>query len=379
MQASDGLVGAWRVLAAELDGADRWTGITPDWNALIADKRPVIMVVRINGQLDELRGSASRSASTSASGSALESASEAAPIAQIDAAIKRWRQAGVPIAGVEIDHDCATARLPAYAHFLIALRKQLPPATKLSITALPTWLESPVLDSLLAAADESVLQVHAVLNPRQGLFDAKRARAWLAAFAEHTDRPWRVALPTYGTRVAWDANGNIAGIESERPTLTTAGSAAASELVAQPAAMAAFVSQIERDRPRGMAGIVWFRLPTTDDARAWSLPTWRAVLARQPLQAGVTVVAQADAGQANPALRDVILVNTGGADTALPLSIRLDGRCRNGDGINGYALETDAQGMYLRRTQDGLLRAGRQRRIGWLVCPREEITFHVQS
>jgi hypothetical protein len=360
MQASDGLVRAWRVLAAESDAANRWTEIAPDWTALAADKHPVFMVVRINSQLKN-----APQASTS--------------IAQIAALAKRWEQAGVQIAGVEIDHDCATARLPAYVHFLEALHKQLPPGASLSITALPTWLESPVLDTLLAAADEAVLQVHAVMNPRQGLFDAKRARAWLSAFATHTDHPWRVALPTYGTRVAWNANGEIAGIESERPMLASAGAAVASELVAQPEAMAAFVAQIDHDRPRGMAGIVWFRLPTADDARAWSLPTWRAILARQPLTPGLEVLAQADAGQANSALRNVLLVNAGSTDAALPSSIRLDQGCRTGDGINGYALETDAQGMYLRRTRDGLLRAGRRRNIGWLVCPQEKIAFHVQS
>jgi hypothetical protein len=363
MQASGDLVRTWRVLAAEMDTAGSWTDITPDWTALTAGKQRVVMVMRIGGQLDDLQGPAS--------------------MAHAIALMKRWQHAGVRIAGVEIDHDCATARLPAYAQFITALRQQLDPAVPLSITALPTWLESPALDSLLAAADETVLQVHAVMNPKLGLFDAKLARSWLTAFAKHTDRHWRVALPTYSTRVTWDADGSIAGIESERPMLAGAGPAAAAELVARPETMAAFVSQIERDHPRGLAGIVWFRLPTEDDARAWSLPTWHAVLAREPLTPALEVKAkeqdQTNMRSPNPALRDVILINTGNADASLPSSVRLDSNCRVADGINGYALETDAQGMYLRRTQDGLLRAGRQRNIGWLLCSQKNIIFHVQS
>jgi hypothetical protein len=369
MQASGDLVRVWRVLAAEMDNTGNWTDITPDWAALTAGKQRVVMVLRIGGQLNDLQGPAS--------------------IAHAVALTKRWQQAGVQIGGVEIDHDCATARLPAYAQFITALRQQLDPAVPLSITALPTWLESPALDGLLGAADEAVLQVHAVLNPKQGLFDAKLARGWLAAFAKHTDREWRVALPTYSTRVNWDADGRIAGIESERPMLAGAAPAAAAELVARPETMAAFVSQIEQDRPRGLAGIVWFRLPTEDDARAWSLPTWHAVLAREPLTSGLEVTAQvqqqgqqpdqANMRSPNAALRNVILVNTGNADASLPSSVRLDSNCRAADGINGYALETDAQGMYLRRTQDGLLRAGRQRNIGWLLCSQKNIIFHVQS
>jgi hypothetical protein len=365
MQASGDLVRVWRVLAAELDNTGNWTDITPDWTALNAGKQRVVMVMRIGGQLNDLQGPVS--------------------IAHAVALTKRWQQAGVQIAGVEIDHDCATARLPAYAQFITALRQQLNPAVPLSITALPTWLESPALDGVLAAADEAVLQVHAVLNPKQGLFDARLARTWLAAFAKHTGHPWRLALPTYSTRVSWDADGGIAGIESERPMLTGAGPAAAAELVARPETMAAFVSQIGQDRLRGLAGIVWFRLPTEDDARAWSLPTWHAVLAREPLTSGVEVMAeaqpqdQANRHSADPALRDVILINTGSADASLPSSVRLDSNCRAADGINGYALETDAQGMYLRRTQDGLLHAGRRRNIGWLLCSQKNIIFHVQS
>ncbi|MDA4569495.1 DUF3142 domain-containing protein, partial [Escherichia coli] len=70
--------------------------------------------------------------------------------------------------------------------FLTALKNRLEPGTPLSITALPTWLNSPDLDALLKVPDESVLQVHAVLNPTQGLFDAKRAQAWISAFAGRT-------------------------------------------------------------------------------------------------------------------------------------------------------------------------------------------------
>ena len=141
-----------------------------------------------------------------------------------------------------------------------------------------------------------MLQVHAVLSPTRGLFDAKRAQAWLDAYAAQTRKPWRVALPAYGSRVAWDDEGRIAAVESEQPALMPGGRSA--ELLVTPADMAAFVSRIEDRRPPGLAGIVWFRLPTRVDARAWSLPTWRAVLARQPLRPALSVSAQAAAGGA---------------------------------------------------------------------------------
>ncbi|WMD18646.1 DUF3142 domain-containing protein [Achromobacter seleniivolatilans] len=346
-------VRAWRVLAAEKTAGGRWFDAAPNLEALKAAKRPVIMVFRLDGRIDTLDVDDT--------------------FARIAAARDAWRNAGVSVTGVEIDYDCATSKLAAYAAFLTALKGRLNADLDLSITALPTWLTSSELDALLKIPDEAVLQVHAVLNPTQGLFDAKRAQTWLSAFAKHTSRPWRVALPTYGSRVTWDEDGNIAAIESERPALQSGNRA--SELVATPAAMAAFSDLIHRTRPDGLAGIVWFRLPTMQDERAWSLATWRAVLLRQPLQPALDVSMRPLTGGRT---QDLMLSNTGNADSALPFTIRWNGVCRAADGINGYTLERDAEGLYLRRGQDGLLRAGSQRNIGWIRCETPPTAFHVQ-
>lgn len=343
MHDSSSFVAQWRVLAAELDAGGRWNMAAPDWPALQAAVRPVVLVVRINGQLKDFP--------------------QTQVLQQIVHLRAQWQAAGVTLAGIEIDHDCATARLPAYAAFLHALRQQMESKEVLSITALPTWLTSPALDALLVAADEAVLQVHAVMNPRQGLFDPKRASGWMQEFAQRTRHPWRVALPTYSTRVTWNARGMVTAIESEQATLASSG--AAQELMAQPQVMADFVAQLERAAPAGLAGVVWFRLPTDDDVRAWSASTWRAVLTRQALRPDLQVQARAAAA----GLHDIILSNNGNADATLPLAVRLDQACPLADGINGYVLASDANGNYFKRAQDGLLRTGRQRTIGWIRCP----------
>jgi len=353
LAASADAVRTWRVLIAEMSAGGKWIDARPDARALAASQKPAVMVLRLDGRVDALNVDET--------------------VARIAATTVAWRAAGVPLAGVEIDYDCATSKLAAYRGFLTALKNRLEPGTPLSITALPTWLNSPDLDALLKVPDESVLQVHAVLNPTQGLFDAKRAHAWISAFAGRTQRPWRIALPTYGSRVSWDDDGNIIAIESERPTLTTA--SRASELVAAPAAMAAFAEQIRKDRPAGVAGLVWFRLPTALDERAWSLATWHAVLMRQALQAELKVFAQR---ATTAGTLDLVLSNTGNADTTLPFTIRWDGVCRAADGINGYTLEQDNAGWYLRRARDGLLRAGSLRHIGWIRCDTPPTTFHAK-
>ena len=96
--------------------------------------------------------------------------------AELEPLLARWRAGGVDVAGIEIDHDCATAALDDYASWLRELRDAMPRDLKLSVTALPSWLESPALDQVLGAVDDSVLQVHAVQRPDHALFDAASAR-----------------------------------------------------------------------------------------------------------------------------------------------------------------------------------------------------------
>jgi hypothetical protein len=362
LRVSTGLVQGWHVLAAEYDGVGdgtgQWSAAAPDWRVLAGLSTPVTAVFRIDGRVEHFDAAALAS--------------------DIAARLAAWRAHGVRVAGVEIDYDCATSRLGDYTRFLQALRGAIDTggALPLTITALPTWLQSPDLDRLLATSDEAVLQLHAVMNPVEGLFDPARAYRWVAAFARRTSRPWRVALPAYGSRVTWGADGHIVAIESERPALYPGG--VAHELIVSADVVRAFVARLDSRRPRGLAGIVWFRLPTDEDVRAWSLATWRAVLARDALSGRLDVVAH-PASQTG--LYDVSLVADGNADMPLPRVVHIARTCTVGDGVNSYSLDYDAQGMLLRRAQPGLLRAGNSLNIGWLRCGAaalQEITFHVE-
>jgi uncharacterized protein DUF3142 len=346
------LVRAWRVLAAQSDAEGRLRAPIVDWSALTATNRPVIPVIRIDGQLAHW--------------------DEAQLLADIRETIGRWREAAVTIAGIEIDHDCATARLPAYARFLAKLRAELG-GTTLSITALPTWLGSRALDRVLAASDEVVLQVHAVQNPRAGLFDAATAQRWIESFARRTPKPFRVALPAYGTRVSWGADGRLRAVESERPLLIDDTSAA--ELIASPQEVGALLRSLERSRPAQLAGVAWFRLPTDGDSRAWSLATWRAVLRGEPSEPQVQT--QVVAG-GQPGLSDIRLVNAEDVDAELPRRVVLPGGCGVADGINGYTLAQEQDGLVLRRLQPGLLHGHHQQTIGWMRCTADLGDSHAQ-
>lgn len=346
-QSSD-LVRAWRVLATRLDGRGRLAPVVVDWGALRRSGRPVVLVVRLDGHLAHW--------------------DEQTALVDIRATIGRWRRAGQVIAGVEIDHDCGTARLQAYARFLSDLRGSLDRTLPLAITALPAWLDSADADAVFAQADEIVLQVHAVADPRHWLFDRDRARRWLDLLARRTNKPFRVALPTYGARVTWRDDGTLLAVESEVPVL--AGGVAASELLAPPGAVSALVRDLEEHGPAGLAGIVWFRLPTDEDGRAWSLGTWRAVIRGTFVETPLEVETHP---AETPGMSELVLVNPGDLDAAVPKRIELPSSCAVADGVNGYALGLGGPGLSLERVNDATLRAHTRRIIGWARCAVEEV------
>jgi len=296
-----------RVLALEIDGR----GAGPTWPAVDAaalarSGRPVTAVVRLAGSR---------------------------PIADLSLAplvsrLDRWRAAGVDVVGVEVDHDCATAALPAYAAWLARAR---PAGLRWSITALPTWAGAPALRDVAAAVDELVVQVHAIRAPR--LFDAGQARRWLAAFAAAVPgRPLRVALPTY--RVA--LGGEV--------------------VAADPAEVAGFVRGLERDPVPGVRGVLWFRLPVDGDRDAWTAPTLRAVIAGAPLTPDVRARLVPRPGGAD----DVVIENRGTTPAPWP-ALRLGGAIAAADPVAGYR-RAGARWTPPHRT----LRPGDRAVVGWV-------------
>ena len=346
------IIRSWRVLLAEGDRSGRWTTVAVPWSDILATGRPVIGVIRIDGRLDEDRMVAliDRVVATVSTPETLQS-----------------------IAGVEIDYDCPTSKLATYAKFLSGLRARLPSSIALSITALPTWLSSSALGSLAADLDEVVLQVHAVDDPRRGLFDPDQAERWVREFGRRISRPFRVALPAYDVRVTWRSNGRLASVEGEVPLLAGQGG---DVLDARPEAVLGLLHALQSSAPAGLIGVVWFRLPTEADTRAWSLETWRAVVTDRLSPAKVSA-ALVPAEQSD--LWNVVLSNEGSVDAPLPSQVRLDAACQAADGANGFRLVADrpADPRVLESNGNGRLRAQTKRTIGWARCVQPERQLHV--
>lgn len=349
-------VRSWRVLSLQIGAQRAPLGIAINWAALAATKRPVVAVVRIEG---------SRLV-----------ADEASLSSTITRHLQDVLARGAALSGIEIDHDCATSQLAAYAAWLRDLRAafQAEPALRrlpLSITALPAWRVSPDLPPLLRAADESVLQVHAVQRPSAGLFDAPTAQHWAHAWAQIAPHPFRLALPCYGSRVGYDEWGQALAVESEAGV--TLRSAHEQELTASPREVAALLTWFRTQMPAHLAGIVWFRLPMAGDQRAWRLSTWQAVVqgrVQAEIHHALTVSRQPaaaadDAGHA-PGLFDVVLRNTADFDVDLPATIALPASALAADGRQGYAVDLLNRPPRLVRRQAGWLRPHSTLTIGWM-------------
>jgi hypothetical protein len=344
----------WRVLGAEMSGGGELVAVQADRRAL--GRMPVVLVVRINDQIP--RWDHERA------------------VTETVALVERWRDGGATLAGLEIDHDCGTARLGDYADFLARVRRAVSPDLELSITALPAWLASSRLDAVLAQVDETVLQVHAVVNPRQGLFDRAQAAAWVRRWGRVSPTPFRVALPTYGSRVTWDRAGRVTAVESEMPRY--ANLAPGRELVVRPLEVARFIDEVRRSSVPNLAGFAWFRVPTAGDRRAWTLATWHAVMAGHAIP---PVMRAATTRGEVPGLFDVHIVNEGPIDDVVPRRVWVDddARCEAADGVAPYTAARGADGVITFSLQAPLLlAAGERRPVGWVRCARAEGLVHVE-
>lgn len=110
------------------------------------------------------------------------------------AQLRRWRAAGNPVVGVQIDFDARTRYLGEYVEFLEDLRKRLPADCRLSITGLMDWGSNAApetINRLAGVVDEVVVQTY------QGRHTIPNYQAYLPRVAR-LQLPFRIGLAQYG-------------------------------------------------------------------------------------------------------------------------------------------------------------------------------------
>ncbi|MDT5268066.1 MAG: hypothetical protein QOH49_252 [Acidobacteriota bacterium] len=120
---------------------------------------------------------------------------------------------GAAVAGLQLDLDVPTRLLTRYRSVLRETRFALPAGVKLSVTGLPTWMESNELPGVLAEVDFWAPQFYGaeipatadrsipIASPRDIARDVARARA--------LGKPFYAGLAAYGQAIVYDARGSL--------------------------------------------------------------------------------------------------------------------------------------------------------------------------
>jgi hypothetical protein len=341
--------------------------VTPNWDQLHAAGVPVGAAIRIGTY-----------------GGPFEGAS-AELLAQTTRAILREAEAHqVPVAEIQLDFDAATSKLAAYRQWVVAVQAAAG-NVPVTVTTLPAWLESRAFGPLVQQAGAFVLQVHGIEKPRTVndaavLCDAAAARRAIAKAATFKV-PFRVALPTYGYAVAFDPQGNFAGMAAEGAPPGWGEGQTVRLAEAQPGELAALVREFNHAHAESLQGILWYRLPVETDRLNWSWKTLAAVMqGREPAAGTLAVVMPATDG----GVREIQLVNAGEQDVETGRRITVS--WRDGDLVAADALA----GFELRRANNQLqftgeggfatrLHPGQHRTIGWLRMTQEkDLDAHVE-
>jgi len=260
--------------------------------------------------------------------------------------------------------------------------------TPLTITALPTWLKHSAFKSLVEATDGIVLQVHSLDWPKDikapfTLCDPIAARRAVEQ-AGKFNVPFRVALPTYGYLIAFDASGRFIGLSAEGPAKTWPTGAQVREARANPIELAALVQSWSLNRPSALGGIIWYRLPTRDDVLNLRWPTLAAMMAgRSPKESF-----RAESRHVEPGLMEISLVNEGELDISSRLAIEVrwsrEGGAHlvAGDGLQGFEMVDAAPSTvkFRTRSQTYRLPAGERQVIGWLRLTQDrEVNVEIKK
>lgn len=352
--------GSVTALAGEVswpDGRPQLTRVALDYPALRASARPVGLALRV-GTFPGPFGA------------------DDDPIRFLRATLRELvaesGRAGLAPAELQLDFDCAGSRLAGYRTWITALRPAIQP-TPLVITALPSWLKRREFETLARAADGFVLQVHSVERPGKPddpvvLCDPVRARLAVER-AARLGLPFRVALPTYGYLVAFGPDGRFLGASAEGPPTARPAGTQLRELSADPIQLGRLVADWTRDRPKALAGLIWYRLPVEGDHLNWRWTTLAAVMQGTAPLPHLDAVAD---GAADPRLRELRLRNRGAANFSGPIGIRVRWPVEAGtrlvarDGIRGFSATEAGPGEMLFTNAICRLPAGDTLTIGWL-------------
>jgi hypothetical protein len=133
--------------------------------------------------------------------------------------IERAAREQARVVGLQIDIDVPTRLLSRYAKILRALRAQLKPGSQLSITGLPTWMESAELRATLQAVDFWIPQLYGAEIPdrsdRQVPISSPAAIARFVNGARDLDKPFYAGLAAYSYTLLFSSSGSLISLRGD--------------------------------------------------------------------------------------------------------------------------------------------------------------------
>jgi hypothetical protein len=343
--------------------------VAVDFPALVKTHRPVGLVLRVGpfaGALSENKMAVNFLAELAAALVAEARTNQAEPVE------------------LQIDFDCAESKLEDYRLWLGVVQKRIAPLP-VTITALPSWLNSPAFTRLAATSTNYILQVHSLAKPTDisapsTLCDPIAAKRAVMRAGE-IGVPFRVALPTYTYIVAFNSAGKFIGLSAEAPRANWPDGTQLREMAADPLAMSSLVQTWNTNRPPAMRGIIWYRLPVATDNLNWRWPTLAAIVAaRVPPESF-----RATARRVEPGLVEISLENTGELDISSRLTVEArwsDARLVAGDGLRGFELaeQNVSAARFQNQSSQFRLPAGEKIIIGWLRFDQDrEVQLEVKK
>jgi len=121
----------------------------------------------------------------------------------------------IPVRGLQLDIDCPTRVLPAYASLLREVRGRLAKGMALSITALPTWFGSSDLQTVVDEVDFYAPQFYEgsaaeTVSDKRTISDVAAIRDGMKSAAA-LGRPFYAGVAGYGRALLYDDKGRLLG------------------------------------------------------------------------------------------------------------------------------------------------------------------------
>jgi hypothetical protein len=126
---------------------------------------------------------------------------------------------GAKVGGVQLDIDVPTRLLRNYTKVLKATRDLLPGNSRLSITGLPTWMDSVDLRETLAAVDFWIPQCYGATIPqsleREQPISSPKLVANAVRRARQLNRPFYAGLAAYGYAIQYAPDGSLIAVRGD--------------------------------------------------------------------------------------------------------------------------------------------------------------------